>query len=245
MRSIIAGFILGALSACAPASLVPVSSGMPTDNAAPGQVPGVRASLALQARARSFRAVVEAMEPVIESECNRLNPNAECDFQLVIDDRPGQPANAFQTRDSRGRPVIGFTPALIVMTRNADELAFVMAHEAAHHIRNHLERQARDAQRGGAMLAGLARLVGGPDRAVHSAQELGAAVGARSYSRDYELEADRLGALIAQRAGYDALRGARFFLQVPDPGDAFLGTHPPNADRLQAVRAALAEKDGT
>jgi len=32
------------------------------------------------------------------------------------------------------------------------------------------------------------------------------------------------------------VRGAAFFTQIADPGDRFLGTHPPNAKRIETVR---------
>jgi predicted Zn-dependent protease len=53
---------------------------------------------------------------------------------------------------------------------------------------------------------------------VRRAAQLGAAVGARTYSRTAELEADALGTVIAYRAGYDPLAGAQLFLRLPDPG---------------------------
>lgn len=52
------------------------------------------------------------------------------------------------------------------------------------------------------------------------------------------LEADGLGTEIAIRAGYDPVHGAEFFTRLPDPGDTFLGSHPPNAQRIAAVRRA-------
>ena len=64
---------------------------------------------------------------------------------------------------------------------------------------------------------------------VDEATKLGAQVGARSYSKDFELEADALGTVITHRAGFSPLKGAAFFTRIPDPGDRFLGTHPPNA----------------
>ena len=193
-----------------------------------------------RAMARAFVAVVNQLEPVAEAECRRRSPRLNCDFLIVVDDRPGVPANAFQTVDDNGRPIIAFTLALIQDARNADELAFVMAHEAAHHIAGHLERQRRNATLGAAVLGELAGATGGDANAIRTAQELGAVVGARSYSKDFELEADRLGAVIATRAGYDALVGAEFFFRVPDPGDRFFGTHPPNAARYEAVRRVVA-----
>ena len=73
-----------------------------------------------------------------------------------------------------------------------------------------------------------------------AAVDLGASVGARSYSKDYELEADAIGTVIAHQAGYDPVRGAAYFTRIADPGDRFLGTHPPNARRIETVRRVAA-----
>lgn len=183
-----------------------------------------------------FRAVVAAVEPVAERECIARTRGLNCDFQIVIDDRPNQPPNAFQTEDKLGRPVLAFNLALIASVRNQDELAFVMGHEAAHHIEGHLSRQRNNAMAGAILLGGLAAITGATEGAVQSATDLGASVGARTYSKDYELEADALGTVITRRAGYDPVRGAAFFTQIADPGDRFLGTHPPNAKRIETVR---------
>ncbi len=193
-----------------------------------------------RAMARAFVEVVDNLEPIAERECRNRAPQLNCDFLIVVDDRPGQPANAFQTVDAQGRPIIAFTVALIADARNTDELAFVMAHEAAHHIENHLDQQRRNASIGAAAFGRLAGVTGGGNDAIRVAQELGAAVGARTYSKDFELEADRLGTIIAARAGYNPLRGAEFFFRVPDPGDQFLGTHPANAERVEVVRRTAA-----
>ncbi|WP_245831613.1 M48 family metalloprotease [Salibaculum halophilum] len=186
---------------------------------------------------RAFVDVVDRVEPVAEAECRRVDPRRNCDFLIAVDDRPEVPANAFQTLNEDGRPVIVFTLGLIADARNRDELAFVMAHEAAHHIAGHIPRQRRNATLGALVFGQLAGATGGN---VAEAQELGAALAARSYSKEFELEADRLGAIVAARAGFDPLRGADFFFRIPDPGDRFLGTHPANADRIAAVRAAVA-----
>jgi len=153
-----------------------------------------------------------------------------------VDDRPGRPANAFQSIDQQGRPVLAFNLALIAEVRNGDELAFVMGHEAAHHISGHLDRQRNNAMAGAILLGGLAAMTGASQGAVQNATDLGAGLGSRTYSKDYELEADALGTIITRRAGYDPVRGAAFFTQIADPGDRFLGTHPPNARRIETVR---------
>ena len=98
----------------------------------------------------------------------------------------------------------------------------------------------------GALLAGvLAQASGMSAEEVKAAQDMGAEVAARSYSRDFELEADALGAEIALVAGYDPVRGSGFFDRLPDPGDRFLGSHPPNAERKALVAATVRRLRGS
>ena len=111
--------------------------------------------------ARGFAQVVAAVEPVAEAECVRIAPSLNCDFRILVDSSRAAPPNAFQSIDKSGRPVITFTIALIASVANADEMAFVMSHEAAHHIRDHLARQRRNAEAGAVVFAGLATLTGG------------------------------------------------------------------------------------
>ncbi len=220
-----------ALAGCAAPVVTPVSG--PDDGAiAPPGSP--------EAVARTFTEVVERVTPVATQICRERTRGLDCRFIIAVDDRPGEQANAFQTLDKSGRPVIVFTLPLIADARNADELAFVMGHEAAHHIADHIGRQRTEAMTG-AIVAGTLATLGGADAAsVKAAQNIGAEIGSRRYSKDFELEADALGTEIAWRAGFDPLRGAQFFTRLPDPGDEFLGTHPPNAQRLATVRGTLA-----
>lgn len=189
--------------------------------------------------ARNFVEVVSRVEPVAERICLERTQGIPCDLNIVVDDRPGLPPNAYQTLDRAGRPIVAFTIALIADARNADELAFVMGHEAAHHLAGHIPRQQETAMTGALVAGVLATLSGADEGTVRSAQDLGASVGARTYSKDFELEADALGTEIAYAAGYDPLTGAQFFNRLPDPGDRFLGSHPPNAQRIAQVQATL------
>lgn len=213
---------------------------VPTYTAPPDQPAGPAvAEEPVRAAARNFLTVVARVEPVAEQYCRDQGIARNCDFRIVVDDRPHQPPNAFQTVDSFGRPVIGFTVALIMDARNQDELAFVLGHEAAHHIEGHIPMR-RDAARTGAMLAGVkAQASGLSPQEVKAAQDLAAEAAARSYSRDSELEADALGAEIALRSGYDPMLGTGFFDRLPDPGDRFLSSHPPNAARKAQVAATV------
>ncbi len=195
--------------------------------------------------AARFVAVATRVEPVAEDLCRRLRQGPlECNIEIAVDDRPGQQPNAFQTIDRSGRPYVVFTLSLIEMARNPDELAFVMGHEAAHHIAGHILRREQNAATG-AMLAGaLASASGLTTEEVRQAQALGANIGAQQYSQDFELEADALGAEIALRAGFDPVRGAAFFDRLPDPGQGFGNTHPANAMRKELVAETVRRLTG-
>lgn len=241
MRQVAA--ILGAgllgLAACAP---LPVDQPpLPTGPyAPPAPAPVLTNDGSPQSAARMFLTVMRRMEPAVESEClQRRTQPINCDFQFVVDDRPGQEANAFQTIDATGRPIIGFTLALIAQTRNGDEIAFVVGHEASHHVLNHLDRKAGAAAAGAVILGSIASVYGNDREAIETAQRIGASVGSRYYSRDWELQADYLGAIMTMNAGFDPINGSRFFERIPDPGDHILGTHPSRAARLAQVRRAV------
>ncbi|WP_300550983.1 M48 family metallopeptidase [Roseovarius sp.] len=212
-----------------------VESGQ-TSRPAPAQAVQKAPSVPTRSKIQQFQTVVNTVEPVAERECRARTSGQNCDFRIVVDDREGQPSNAYQTVDKSGRPILAFTLALIADVRNRDELAFVMGHEAAHHIQGHIPRQQQNAATGAILLGGLAVLTGANSAVIDQAVDIGAGVGARSYSKNFELEADALGTLITKRAGYDPVKGAEFFTQIPDPGDRFLGTHPPNAQRIETVR---------
>lgn len=224
------------LAACEPLPMEDGGQALP-----PYQMPDAGPAMSPAVARSAFASVVRQVQPVAERMCRERVSGGNCDFQISIDDRPGQPANAFQSVDAQGRPVIGFTLALVNDARNADELAFVLGHETAHHIAGHLSRQQTTAM-AGAMLGGLIGAMGGFDPG--ALQEAGAGLGGRIYSKDFELEADALGTEIAYRAGYDPIRGAAFFSRLPDPGDRFLGTHPASMQRIDVVRRRMAQLQG-
>lgn len=222
--------VLFALAGCEVVTTAPPPA--PQQAAVSGRLPPRQA-------VANFAAVVRDVEPVAERVCREQTRGANCDFLIVVDRDRRLPPNAFQTLDRSGRPVVGFTLALVADARNRDELAFIMGHEAAHHIEGHIAR-GQQAATAGAVLAGVLASIGGADAAVvETAQNVGAQVGVRRFAKDFELEADSLGARIALRSGYDPVRGAAYFTRIPDPGNRFLGTHPPNADRIEIVRRAV------
>lgn len=192
--------------------------------------------------AAAFVAVADRVEPVAEEVCRSLRPRPPvCNLTIAIDDRPDLPPNAFQTIDTLGRPYVVFTPSLIAMARNADELAFVLGHEAAHHIAGHIPKRQEMALSGAILAGAMAGAAGLSRDEVRAAQAAGAEIGARQFSQEFELEADSLGAQIAWFAGFDPVQGAAFFDRLPDPGQTFLASHPPNALRKTVVADTVAQ----
>ena len=231
-RSLIGLIVFAALSGCA----VTIERTPPQQASRPSPNIAIEAERAVN----RFRNVIAQMEPFAEQVC-REERRSNCDFRVLVDGTPNQPPNAFQTLDRNGRPILVFNLALIGSVQNADELAFVVGHEAAHHIARHLDRQRRNAAAGAAVFGEAAAAVFGRNaEAIRAGQELGAALASRTFSKDFELEADALGTVITHRAGFDPIRGAQFFNALPDPQNRFLGTHPPNKDRIETVRRVAA-----
>ncbi|MBL8561832.1 MAG: M48 family metallopeptidase [Gemmobacter sp.] len=235
--------VLISLAGCVPGTVPTTTAPRPGALPVPPARPAVPVRLDTpQAAAQAFVAVADRIEPLAEAYCRQSAPfGTSCDFQIGVDPNPEAPPNAFQTLDDRQRPVVIFTASLIAMARNADELAFVMSHEVAHHIAGHIPRRMATAERGALLGAVYGQITGADAATIEQLQRVGAALGARQYSKEFELEADALGARIAYAAGFDPLLGAGFFDRLPDPGDRFLGSHPPNAQRRATVRAAVAQ----
>ncbi len=188
-----------------------------------------------QVDAAAFQDISRAVGKTARAECLRQSKVSNCDFTILVDLNPRAPVNAFQTLDKQDQPVIIFTRSMIQSAKNPDELAFVMAHETAHHVLGHIARQTEIAQESAAIFTDLGKLHGEDGKELERSQKLGAEVGVQVNVKDFELEADQLGTIITHNAGYDPLVGAKYFDRLPDPGDEFLGTHPPNAERVQIV----------
>jgi predicted Zn-dependent protease len=151
------------------------------------------------------------VEPVAEALCRIETPDQNCDFAILVDRDPRVGANAFQTVDRSGRPIIILTLGLVAILQSEDELAFVLGHEAGHHIARHIPQQRESAAEGARVFGEIAMAGGGNARDIRRAAQLGATVGRRPIRATAELEADAIGTAIAFRAGYDPLAGAFSF----------------------------------
>lgn len=203
-----------------------------------------------------FERVARRVEPHAEAMCRQETPDRDCDLHIHVDLDPRLPANAFQTVNADG-PLIVVTGALLQGTRNDDEVAFVMGHEAGHHIARHIDKQQQQ-QLAGALILGMAAAYAGSggyyttqedaQRTVENAMYAGAAIGGVAYSQTYELEADMLGAYIAESAGYDAEKGSLIFARreggsvVGEAGAMSLwSTHPRSPQRIAIVRYSASD----
>lgn len=124
------------------------------------------------------------------------------------------------------------------------EVAGVMAHELAHVVLRHGTVQASKAQKFqiGA-IAGqiLGAIVGGNAGAVIAqGSEFGLGAYFLKYSREFEREADILGAQIMARAGYDPRAMATMFDKIARQGGSgapeWLSSHPNPGNRSAAIR---------
>ena len=220
------------------ASVVALGACVPTTQ--PAAPPVQSPTISPEQAVLNFHEVLERVEPVAEQVCREQTPDQLCDFAIYVDRAPDSGVNAFHTIDDKGQPAIIFTIGLIAVAQNTDELAFVMGHEAGHHIGRHLPEVQASADLGAQILTTLARAGGINEAALGGVAQVGAVVASRQYGRQAELEADAIGTVIAARAGYDPLRGAEFFTRIPDPARSFLATHPPNAQRIETVRRTVA-----
>jgi predicted Zn-dependent protease len=134
---------------------------------------------------------------------------------------------------------------MIEAARTEGEMAGVMAHELSHVALRHGTAQATKAQKY-SILAGVAGIagavLGGP-----AIGQLGqAAVGTYflKFSREYETEADVLGAQIMARAGYDPNDLANMFKTIERQGGSggpeFLSSHPNPANRYARINQEAA-----
>jgi predicted Zn-dependent protease len=119
----------------------------------------------------------------------------------------------------------------------------VMAHELSHVILRHGTLQASKAQKfqlGAIAGQVIGSLIGGrKGQIVAQGSQLGLGTYFMKYSREYEREADLLGAQIMARAGYDPRQMANMFRTIQQQGGGngpeWLSDHPDPGNRYAAI----------
>jgi predicted Zn-dependent protease len=139
---------------------------------------------------------------------------------------------------------------LLPVTKDKNGLAVVLSHEIAHAVARHgNERMSQEliVQFGGIALNEAISKKPDETKAIfNSAYGIGAQLGVLlPYSREHELEADKLGLIFMAMAGYDPQTAIPFWERMAAMGGSkppeFLSTHPSDATRINKIKAAMPE----
>jgi len=141
------------------------------------------------------------------------------------------------------------TKGLLARMSNEAELAGVLAHEISHVLRKHHLQALKKGARSELMsdLANDAIKSQGGDPRLSKLVSAGTEIYARGLDKQDEYEADRMGVVIAARAGYDpyGLPAVLQTLQSINPNDSNLAlmfkTHPALGDRLSLLDGLMSE----
>lgn len=167
-------------------------------------------------------------------------------WEFTVFDRPE--INAFVLPNGK----VGTFRGLMEFTRDDDELGSVIGHEVGHILARHPAERVSQ-QVAVQMGVGVLQAVLASGEHAEYAGEIAGALGMGAmygvilpYSRKHELEADRVGLDLMVEAGMDPSGAVRFFERMaatsagrPQPPEV-LSTHPADAARLEALRAAVA-----
>lgn len=157
----------------------------------------------------------------------------------------GTPAiNAFATYQN-GQPLIAVTLGMVNLL-DSDEGAWaaLAGHELAHFRLGHhqAQRSRKETVALGSSLAGLVLSAAGLGIGSVAADAAGTLV-ERSFSRDDERDADRVGLDYVRHAGFDPQGALRLQMRMLDAkresAPAFLSTHPSGQDRIESIRQLL------
>lgn len=195
---------------------------------------------------REIRAQVEIIDdPVVAGFLNELG-------QQLVDEIEPQPF-VYRFRVIKAPTLNAFAipggyiyihTETLLRVNSLDELAGVLGHEIAHIQSRHFSRREANTKIPGlaAQILGMAIAVAAEDPTPAIAG-LGASVAMKiKFTREYEAEADRLGAIWISRAGYQPDAMTDFLQKIvsssqrfPDSLPPYLATHPFPEDRIAAI----------
>lgn len=169
---------------------------------------------------------------------NRVeNAAGQIRIELLISD--SEEPNGFSA-EIHGKQIIGVTVGMInLIGQDADAMAALIGHELAHlYLEHGKQQQSREEDRvvTSVILGFALGMVGIP----MGPADLATTAVSRSYSRDDERDADRVGVEYLSKAGFDPCGAARLqgMLAVASSGSMlpFLNTHPANAERVENMK---------
>jgi predicted Zn-dependent protease len=147
---------------------------------------------------------------------------------------------------------VGVNVGTILLAKNEDELAAVLAHEITHVSQHHLARAMENAR--GSTLKALATMAAAlvVGSMGHGDAAMGGLMAAQTlsmesqlgYSRDNEREADRIGMQVMHKSHYDPQAMPRFLTRMSkqqfdllDGRFSYLRTHPVNEERIADAKS--------
>lgn len=205
--------------------------------------------------AKMVSEVAARLQAAVEPVCTHAGRET-CTFAITF--KKADTFNAYATGANRIIMFDGFVRVL----ESEDECAAVMAHEMGHHIADHIEQGQTNAAIGGTismvLVTALQAAIGAyggytsysdTRRSLRDAQKLGEGIGALSFSKEHEREADYIAAYILKRAGYDLVAARKVWMRLTKASgktetDLF-STHPAGPDRLAAWDKAVAEVEAS
>jgi predicted Zn-dependent protease len=226
--------------------------------ATPQEIEAERAAQARAARENPFPPIVEpvmrtkAMKVRLQDVALRVNPHATkicyemfgmqevrpCNFNLEIKGNRG--VNAYTDGET-----VYVTAPMMLFASDDNHLAFVLAHELAHGIMDHVD-QTRTNVTFGAMMGAAVDLLAasqGLDTGGGFTQTAANAA-LTQYSPGFEQEADYVGLYILARAGYPIEKAPDFWRQMAqfEPTGIYVrGTHPSYPERFIAMQKTIQE----
>ena len=164
-------------------------------------------------------------------------------WEYVLFDNP-EP-NAFVIPGNK----VGVNTGLFQIVKNDDQLAAVIGHETGHVIAHHAAERASQQVATSAAISIAAGAAGEKyGKTVSNFGGLGAQLGVLlPYSRQHELEADKLGVDLMAKAGYTPSQAVEVWrnMQSYRQGNApleMVSTHPSDETRIARLQAYIAEK---
>ncbi len=162
-----------------------------------------------------------------------------CAFNLAVQNN--NQWNAFADGDT-----VHIESKLANDVTNDDDLAFVVAHELAHNVLQHVAKQQQNVMAGAAVGLALEAIVAGLGGGQMSGEgaRLGAGMGGMQYSQEFEREADYVGLYILAGTGYDLNAGPRIARRIAEQDPRairYATSHPSSADRAASLMATIRE----
>jgi predicted Zn-dependent protease len=183
-------------------------------------------------RAQRLRSIAQALLPHV-AQWNSAARGWRWEVALI--DQPV--INAFCMP---GGKIAFFTGIIDQLRLSDEEIAVIMGHEMAHALREHARERVAKEQLTGMGASLIAGLLGLGDLG-RVALGTGAQLMSLKFSRDDEVEADRVGLEISSRAGFHPAAGVSLWrkMQQAQKGapPQWLSTHPSGDRRVQEMRA--------